>query len=471
MCKGCNENKPVEAFSIGKAKCKLCQKNQRIEKKKELTVLYNDKESREKTMKECIKCKETKNLLNFAQSSVTKGGFKNTCKSCVHDQTMAYNYSLDGHLTKLCSTAKISAKHRESVGRNDESHQCTITVDYLKDLWNKQNGKCFYSDIDMNYESVKWRASLERRDSYKGYTPENVVLCCIEFNGARQWSHEKIKKMIELKKNDDGKMIDIDLIKDKKHDMFFHLKSLLHSSKTRSNKFEGMRKNKTGIFDLDIDFMINLYARQKGRCAYSGLPLQYGGCSNCDWVASLERMNTSVNYIKSNVCLICTEFNCTDNSVKYYTMPEEGMCGWNKEKFQTFYHQICSEEYQKKHFPEYTSQVNATTDSDADTNSRNNNIVRFKCLMCQKDLSEIGVVGHRTRCDECEKIHKKNVFEQRNMNSDIEKTCIHCKEKKFLSDFTTSSGGRHGCENVCKVCKSIQQKMRNASTEALILRA
>jgi hypothetical protein len=58
--------------------------------------------------------------------------------------------------------------------------------------------------------------------------------------------------------------------------------------------------------------MVEIYAAQKGVCAYSGLPLRFG---KGDWMISLERLDPTKNYSRTNCALVCHEFNTTDKSV------------------------------------------------------------------------------------------------------------------------------------------------------------
>ena len=59
-------------------------------------------------------------------------------------------------------------------------------MDYtvLLNLWNKQKGLCYYTNIPMQLtnEIVPELVSIDRIDSLKGYTEDNIVLCCYIIN-------------------------------------------------------------------------------------------------------------------------------------------------------------------------------------------------------------------------------------------------------------------------------------------------
>lgn len=61
-----------------------------------------------------------------------------------------------------------------------------LTLDYLMYLWEKQKGKCALSGINMTYEFYKGRVntnvSVDRIDSTKGYTKDNIQLVTMAAN-------------------------------------------------------------------------------------------------------------------------------------------------------------------------------------------------------------------------------------------------------------------------------------------------
>jgi hypothetical protein len=60
-------------------------------------------------------------------------------------------------------------------------HEVSITLDDLKEQWNKQNGKCYWLGIDMSLEDLMisrspFAPSVDRLDSSGHYTKDNIVL-------------------------------------------------------------------------------------------------------------------------------------------------------------------------------------------------------------------------------------------------------------------------------------------------------
>ena len=75
---------------------------------------------------------------------------------------------------------------RHSIKRGRE---CSITIDDVWNQFNKQNGKCVYTGIDLELPQRSRRksngnSSLDRIDSSRGYTKDNI-----------QWVHKDINWM------------------------------------------------------------------------------------------------------------------------------------------------------------------------------------------------------------------------------------------------------------------------------------
>lgn len=125
---------------------------------------------------------------------------KGLCRKCYK------NKDINSILSNILYHARTHTKERNSrIGRNPT--ECNITLD---DLWyqlQKQQGKCFYSGINMSFgNQIEWRVSLERLNNHLGYDKNNIVFICQEFNtgdksilktnyekkGSSGWSKEKV---------------------------------------------------------------------------------------------------------------------------------------------------------------------------------------------------------------------------------------------------------------------------------------
>ena len=150
---------------------------------------------KKKKDKQCTGCGV---FLNSRNCRRTKRGnkeyFGGKCRQCDVLQTNEYRSTFKGFLVALLSDAKNRAKQRKANGRI-EAGVFNLTLQQLFDIYKKQDGKCYYSSIKMNMKTAtNWKASIERLDDNKGYTINNSVLVCLEFNGRTKWSNDKINE-------------------------------------------------------------------------------------------------------------------------------------------------------------------------------------------------------------------------------------------------------------------------------------
>ena len=66
-----------------------------------------------------------------------------------------------------------------------------LTTEFLRELHAKQNGKCYYTGETLIYNNTTGKPlpnsmSLDRMTPAKGYIKDNVVLCTLLANGAKQ---------------------------------------------------------------------------------------------------------------------------------------------------------------------------------------------------------------------------------------------------------------------------------------------
>lgn len=80
------------------------------------------------------------------------------------------------------------------------NRECDVDLEFLVDLYNKQEGLCPYSGRKMVFDiNSPERLSLDRKDSNQGYIKTNVVWCCWQANNIKQdLSMEDFKKWINI---------------------------------------------------------------------------------------------------------------------------------------------------------------------------------------------------------------------------------------------------------------------------------
>lgn len=129
----------------------------------------------------CNKCNieklETEFYIYTNKSKESK--FGTNCKSCLKQALLkSGNQSLEHFLNKLASHIKSRAKTR------DITYELSGSI--LLNLHVQQEGKCFYSDIEMTWGHGKGRSktslSVDRIIPSKGYVENNIVLCINKVN-------------------------------------------------------------------------------------------------------------------------------------------------------------------------------------------------------------------------------------------------------------------------------------------------
>lgn len=181
--------------------------------------------------KRCSKCSEWKELAQFYRTPRSSTGFKSECKVCSTRATGSQRKIVDGkQFCRPCGNWKpeeeFEKNKRCSNGRNSRCRQCAtkktneyisrtlgaylkdlsnrnratrrwrrsnrgkrhlwsdtcITPEYLRGLYDAQDGKCAITGIEMTHvrgvDDLSRNISIDRIDSSKGYVHGNVQLVC-----------------------------------------------------------------------------------------------------------------------------------------------------------------------------------------------------------------------------------------------------------------------------------------------------
>lgn len=115
-------------------------------------------------------------------------------KERIKEKRKAINKYREEHnpLMLLLATSRNVAIRRK--------HDFDLDIEYMYNLWDNQNGNCYYTNIPMlktfNKKSP-YQVSIDRIDSNKGYIKGNVCLCCLSINFAKNsFTMEEIMKFI-----------------------------------------------------------------------------------------------------------------------------------------------------------------------------------------------------------------------------------------------------------------------------------
>jgi hypothetical protein len=336
----------------------------------------------------CKDCLKELPLNRFPVEKKALFGRHSRCRECYKVFGVHSRAKLERFLLLLYKRCVESCKSRSEKGRK-EAATMTLTKAAFRKMWDIQGGKCYYSGMPMAIGShVDFKCSPERLNPAIGYIEGNVVFCCYEFNGPRQWTLEKIRQIKTLvhsqipndfqavvaaamkrlpqqnsdrparTKVEDGRTLvectDCFVFKPRDQMQYSKCKDCVNAkmrvrrctlrgrlqhmlgnaqscSRARSLKKNSCRSDNT--CSITLDDLFTLLKAQNGRCAYSNIPLTYAGG---DWTASLERLDCGRGYHVGNVALIAVEFNTADRSCQGPERKTGGSGAWSVAKFQQF---------------------------------------------------------------------------------------------------------------------------------------
>ena len=212
ICVHCNESLDVSLFHKHKQTkdglgswCKNCLKERETKKRREQGIqpkkvgidpdkrkISNSNYRKRKaesfvytiTEKECSYCKMIKPVQFFKKQIIYVDGYSSQCKKCQYEicTDSRKAYELKNWAKRLFLHAKKHSKY-----------DFDIDEQFVLELYEKQNGKCFWFNVDLkpsNEAKYPWQPSLDRLDREKGYTRDNVVLACYTANIGRNTSNE-----------------------------------------------------------------------------------------------------------------------------------------------------------------------------------------------------------------------------------------------------------------------------------------
>lgn len=201
-CKICNKIKSLTEFHINASgiygyhnECKVCRciKRKGINVKKPTCGCHI-----------CSMCKKNKAVSKYHADKSSNTGMQSCCIKCEKIKMNKWACNLNGFIVKLHKNVRSNAKRRA------KKLKVEITKQDIHDLYKKQNGICVISGIKMTHKAytrtVEKRhimndnnISVDRIDSNKGYTKDNIQLVCAVVNRMKSdMSDYKFKTMCQI---------------------------------------------------------------------------------------------------------------------------------------------------------------------------------------------------------------------------------------------------------------------------------
>ena len=136
----------------------------------------------------CYKCREYKPESEFDTNHDKSNWFRNfkdrRCKHCKKLQGIKRKELNRGK--KDLDRLLLERWHGIVDRSRKKGWPCDITIDFLRELWCKQNGLCALSKIPMTYifnnGRIPTNLSVDRIDSSKPYFRDNIQLVCMAVN-------------------------------------------------------------------------------------------------------------------------------------------------------------------------------------------------------------------------------------------------------------------------------------------------
>lgn len=342
-CRGCDEDVSRTLFhKNGKTLHPICKICRQIERKS-LNI------PRKEGIKYCPGCDLTHPTTEFHSDKQAPDGLQSYCKKYKNILRLKYLSNYDNFIKKNFSDLRHNAKRRNI--------QVDITIQDVHNLYKQQNGLCAILNIKMTYEATergantqhiinKLNVSVDRIDSSKYYTKDNIQLVCAIINRIKaglsnnnfllisgaiaQYNFNKINNLI-ISNIDPKYCKDIQLNQNYSiiTNLFDDIQNkqkinIITAMQKYACQFDGYinklyldikhnLKKRAKNLELSItsDDIKELYYQQEGKCKLSGIKMTHIGYQGNDahklnkWNISVDRIDSSKGYTKDNIQLLC----------------------------------------------------------------------------------------------------------------------------------------------------------------------
>lgn len=175
LCLKCNIIKSFNKFSNN---CNA--KNGKLTQCKQCISLLNKAKNNPRIVegtKICSICKVEQGVINFNSSKIATDGLYSSCKKCSKNSVKKW---LESDIKNFIKKIYLSCKH--NCNKRSKNLVFAITEEDIIELYYKQDGKCALSGqiltkIALEDKGInKYNVSIDRINSSKGYTKDNIQL-------------------------------------------------------------------------------------------------------------------------------------------------------------------------------------------------------------------------------------------------------------------------------------------------------
>jgi hypothetical protein len=263
---------------------------------------YREKHKDEKREYDKIYCEKNKNKI---KERLIKNKDINKVKSLIYfrkNKEKIYIKKKERYVKKNKLNILDDFLKKKYKSKINGKYNVSISFDKIKELWEKQNGKCYITNMDMthinNTNRLQTNVSIDQIIAGNGYIENNVGLCCEFINLSKmQMSVEECKQQLL----DAGKNINENFYEniDKKNDIPENIKSYLIT----------LFQNKKLVKKIGREYVIDLWKKQGGKCAITGIEMtgiknqsvKHRHATNI----SIDKINPNLGYTKENIQLTC----------------------------------------------------------------------------------------------------------------------------------------------------------------------
>jgi hypothetical protein len=192
-----------------------------------------------------------------------------------------------------------------SRSRDREKHRdFNIEEDYIKFLIDKQDNKCYYCNNDLeliNKVKKLSQISIDRVDSNFGHVKDNCVITCLFCNYAK--NKTKVEYFLDFM----NVLKDFSLYEDIKN-KYIDTKlqtNLYYNNKICAERADKKKSNYEPSNLISVKDIKQLYIKQNGCCAITGIPFLNLKLDMFPFKMSLDRINNDGLHTIDNCQLVC----------------------------------------------------------------------------------------------------------------------------------------------------------------------